>query len=609
MPWHPSTRCVFLLGETGGGKTTFINAVLNFLFGVDFADSFRLQLKEETEDGRQETASQTDRITVYTIHYKEGMRHKYNFVLIDTPGLADTRGAQRQEHIKSHLENFLTSADIGVDEFHCVGLVAKGDLNRDFTYQKAMLDEIVSLLGDTVTEITCILATHAAYKPKVDAVVRNAGISFTCMFPFDNGILYTRQVMANLSESDQAAFGSMKWKSMINQYNDFFSHLVSAPSVSNRVRREKKLFDKCKENLKEGFKMLKPSIAKLEEEEKKYSEYDLQEAENKNWCETVMEEVTYTKDFTGLGNGYAHNCKICQVTCHLWRDSVGDVVDDATVSAVGTIAAAGTTAVVESTTLAGTIAAVEATAVGGTVAAAEATALAGTAAAAEATAMASVVSVAETAAIAGSAGAASVTSVPAVMMGVAAGGAVIALGALAVGTGYLISRMLHKTSVSHDLDNNGECPREGCHHLLSDHVREKTLIAKESVKREITNDNMKNRYSTAVLKKAETKTKINEAKKSVLSCISRISQNTVELMHHAMRIKEFTSQHSDYIESVTMEIAKTIRQATMAQALEHVSVLKKSMQQLELSYGAQEVRGQNGLLKKMLLSGYNKAAE
>ncbi|XP_050700089.1 uncharacterized protein LOC126987269 [Eriocheir sinensis] len=681
------TRCVMLLGETGAGKTTFINAVLNHLFGVEFADSFRLQVKEEIEDGRRKTESQTDTINVYTIHYKEGMRHEYNVVLIDTPGLADTRGAQRQEHVKSRLERFLMSEDIGVDELHCVGLVAKANVNRDFTDQKAVLGEIMSLLGASVPEITCLLATYGVDEPSVDAVVRNAGIAFKRMFRFDNGIIYTPQKTTNTSENNQAAIASIRWKEMRKQYDAFFSHLSRAPPVSNRVRREKKLFDTSKNNLKEGIKKLATSIAALHVYKKLYNKFELQESENKEWRKEEMEEIIIQEDLNDTGNGvYPHNCRKCLVTCHLCRGSVEDEVLGATVCGAGAIAAgaAGAVVVAEGTAAAGTAAVVateEAAAAGAALAATETVAAAGAALAAMNPATLAAMNPATLAAVAGAvlaatetvgaagaavaatetvgaagaavaatetvgaagaavaatetvaaagaavaatetvgaagaavaatetvgaAGAALAAMNPATLAAVAAGGAFTAAVGLGLGAGYFIAKIVNESD-SCDMDTNTECTEKGCHHPLSDHVRMKKIIIKQNVMREKINDNMKSLYDAALSKKSEIMNKINKTEENILSRRRIISQNTVEALHHAMRIQAFTSQHFDYIENINIEIIKAVLDgpAITPHALEHANVLDKAMKQLA-SFGSQEVLGKHELVEKMLLSVYRK---
>ncbi|KAK4295304.1 hypothetical protein Pmani_032116 [Petrolisthes manimaculis] len=172
-------KCVLLLGETGAGKTTVVNGVINYLYGVGYHDNYRLCVKEElvstgpaTGVERMETESQTDYISMYILYHQRGMKYKCNFVVIDTPGLADTRRMQHQNNVMKHVEEFLTM-DYGIDSLHCIGLVAKANINRDFSFQKEILNEVVVLLGNNVPEITNLFATFAVEKKVVDQIVRN----------------------------------------------------------------------------------------------------------------------------------------------------------------------------------------------------------------------------------------------------------------------------------------------------------------------------------------------------------------------------------------------------------------------------------------------------
>lgn len=35
---------ILVVGQTGAGKTTFINGILNYLYGVEYADKYRLKI-------------------------------------------------------------------------------------------------------------------------------------------------------------------------------------------------------------------------------------------------------------------------------------------------------------------------------------------------------------------------------------------------------------------------------------------------------------------------------------------------------------------------------------------------------------------------------------
>ena len=78
-----------VLSQTGAGKTTLINAIANYLWGVEYKDKYRFKLvKDETSDDT--TVSQTINITGYVVKsIKPGCK---DYVIIDTPGFGDTEG-------------------------------------------------------------------------------------------------------------------------------------------------------------------------------------------------------------------------------------------------------------------------------------------------------------------------------------------------------------------------------------------------------------------------------------------------------------------------------------------------------------------------------------
>jgi len=81
---------ILFVGQSGTGKSTFINAYVNHLLGITSKDTIRYKLIfGDASKENDQTQSQTDFITIYNIRSL-----KYNnklFKLIDTPGAGDTR--------------------------------------------------------------------------------------------------------------------------------------------------------------------------------------------------------------------------------------------------------------------------------------------------------------------------------------------------------------------------------------------------------------------------------------------------------------------------------------------------------------------------------------
>jgi len=83
-------KILLLFGYSGAGKSTLANALVNFHFGIQPYDTFRLILIDEGEKAKDQTKSITQEVKQYTI---AGFGDKPPLIIIDTPGYADTRGS------------------------------------------------------------------------------------------------------------------------------------------------------------------------------------------------------------------------------------------------------------------------------------------------------------------------------------------------------------------------------------------------------------------------------------------------------------------------------------------------------------------------------------
>jgi GTP-binding protein EngB required for normal cell division len=107
-------KTVLLTGATGSGKTTWINAMVNYVLGVEWDDPFRFILVDEEVRGGSQAHSQTQEVTVYDLHCQDGFRIPFSLTIVDTPGFGDTGGIAREREIISGIEQ-LFKDDKGIE--------------------------------------------------------------------------------------------------------------------------------------------------------------------------------------------------------------------------------------------------------------------------------------------------------------------------------------------------------------------------------------------------------------------------------------------------------------------------------------------------------------
>ena len=158
---------ILFVGQSGTGKSTFINAYVNHLLGITSKDSIRYKLIFGDESKvKDQTQSQTDFITIYNIRSL-----KYNnklFKLIDTPGAGDTRNdndsqlskLEKDKKEKEFLGMYqnLFSKEIG--QLNSIVFVVKSSENRENEFQKRVVKNITDLFADDIGQNCLAILTH-----------------------------------------------------------------------------------------------------------------------------------------------------------------------------------------------------------------------------------------------------------------------------------------------------------------------------------------------------------------------------------------------------------------------------------------------------------------
>ncbi|XP_048031493.1 uncharacterized protein LOC125258550 [Megalobrama amblycephala] len=183
-------KIILMVGETGTGKTTLINVMINYMLGVQREDKVWFEITDD--QSKQSLAhSQTSIITVYGFYLQES---KTDLTIIDTPGYGDTRGVDLDKQIAVSFLSLCKSEE-GIHEIHAVCLVIKATQNRLSDRQIYIFDAVQSLFGKDTAENIVLLFTHSTGAPPKNALTAVKEAKIKCaendkkkpvFFLFDN---------------------------------------------------------------------------------------------------------------------------------------------------------------------------------------------------------------------------------------------------------------------------------------------------------------------------------------------------------------------------------------------------------------------------------------
>uniref|UniRef100_A0A1I8J3G5 Septin-type G domain-containing protein n=1 Tax=Macrostomum lignano TaxID=282301 RepID=A0A1I8J3G5_9PLAT len=230
-------KVIMIVGETGSGKTTLINSMVNYIFGVKYEDPFRFRIITDPKEKKLKTSqsmSQTQWVTSYTFHHRDGCQQPCSLTLVDTPGFGDTGGIMNDKKIVDRIREFFSSPG-GIDHLDAVGFVVPSSVARLTPTQRYVFDSILSLCSDIGDNIYMLITFADANVPPVLESLKEARISYNLHIKFNNSAVFAKsQEMDQMSQM----FNEMFWDMGMNSFQGFFSHLMKITAKSLTLTKD-----------------------------------------------------------------------------------------------------------------------------------------------------------------------------------------------------------------------------------------------------------------------------------------------------------------------------------------------------------------------------------
>lgn len=304
-------KVILIVGETGSGKTTLINALVNFLMDINYDDDFRyILIKEDVKSNAQ---SSTEGINIYNINSKKG-----NFKIIDTQGYGDTRGPKKDQEITNKIrEAFMDK----INSINSICFVINSTNARLHGRQKFIFSGIIDMFGEDIKENFVAMLTFSDFSA-----------STTVLDSLEDSVVFS-EIIPHIKEPWYLEFNSKSILEKINQnkmeeckfeftmknfqifYNKIDTLTRKSLSQSKEVLETRKKVEIHVQALK---RLLKQQMDKVNElnNQKKFIQ------ENQNVIINQKNDflIPINKEYAEkikLENGQkANNCNFCKFTCH-----------------------------------------------------------------------------------------------------------------------------------------------------------------------------------------------------------------------------------------------------------------------------------------------------
>ena len=226
-------KVILLIGQTGNGKTTLINFLINALLGVKYDDDFRYKIIVE-EKRPDESKSNTKGVNFYNIKI-EG--YPYPIKIIDSQGVGDTRGPELDEELIPKLKEIFSS----INHINCICFVVKEADIRLGSSQQYIYKTCLDVFAKDVNKNFVLMLTNSHFEddPKNITVLQTLKLEdsfFNTVIPYLDKPYYFQFENGSLFSKVKSNRNKMDFEDSMDNMNKFLqtklSNLKAVPTIN-----------------------------------------------------------------------------------------------------------------------------------------------------------------------------------------------------------------------------------------------------------------------------------------------------------------------------------------------------------------------------------------